>query len=325
MGDDQEQDPRAGPLSERIVNKNWKIRMYAYEDLEKEFKSEVNDKAPIYAEYGKNMGKYVVDKNAPAQEKALDAYLAFLDRAHKDFVHKIAPSVSPKLVDSTFGQRMKNKNKGVEAILLHVEVDAPVESVVEALVAGGGGKQPKVAAVAIGTLKEVVSCFGAKYIPLKSIVKALPVWFEKKDKNTRAETFSLTIELYRWVGDKFVGQLEGLRGAQMKELEAAFEGVKGEGVKMEPKRLLRSKNPEFGGRAVGVAGGEEEEEVIFFFFPFLFLLSFSLSFFLTSSKNTTRKKKRKKILMTLLPRKPKKFYRKSPQPSGKELKKRSGL
>ena len=286
MGDEKEQDPRAGPLAERIVNKNWKIRMYAYEDVEKEFKDEVNDKAPIYVEYGKNMGKYVADKNAPAQEKALDAYLAFLDRAHKDFVHKIAPTVTPKLVESTFGQRMKNKNKGVEALLLHLEVDAPVEPVVEALVAGGGGKQPKVAAVAISTLKEVVSCFGAKYIPLKPIVKVLPSWFEKKDKNTRAETFSLTVELYRWVGDKFVGQLEGLRPAQMKELEAAFETVKSEGVKMEPKRLLRSKNPEFGGRAVVVAG-EEEEEVFFFFLSFFFFLflsfsfSFSFSFFLT--------------------------------------------
>ena len=280
MGD-EEQDPRAGPLAERIVNKNWKIRMYAYEDLEKEFKGEVNDRAPIFVEYGKNMGKYVVDKNAPAQEKALDAYLSFLDRAHKDIVHKIAPSVTPKLVDSTFGQRMKNRDKGVEGILLHLEVDAPVEPVVEALVMGGGGKQPKVAAVAIGTLKEVVSCFGAKYIPLKPIVKALPVWFEKKDKNTRAETFSLTVELYRWVGAKFVGQLEGLRGAQMKELEAAFEGVKAEGAKMEPKRLLRSKNPEFGGRVVGVVAGEEEEEVIIFIiFPFFFsFLFFSFLFF----------------------------------------------
>jgi cytoskeleton-associated protein 5 len=87
-----------GPLEERVVHKNWKARLAAYEELEKIFR-EAEDGDHKFNEHGtckcapsrliKYVGGYwksiISDNNAAAQEKGLDALLAWLDRA-KDAV-----------------------------------------------------------------------------------------------------------------------------------------------------------------------------------------------------------------------------------------------
>jgi cytoskeleton-associated protein 5 len=253
MADDEE-DLRSGPLKDRLVHSGWKVRMFAYEELEKLLRAQLEDTSPVFAEHSKNFAKFVTDKNAPAQEKALDAYLAFLDRGSKEVVEKTAPAIYPKIIDSTFGQRAKNKDKGVEALLLSVEVECPVDPLVTALIEGADHKQPKIAAIAVNTLRAAISAFGARLFPLKPILKMLPNLFEKKDKAIREEASALVVELYSWIGKVFVSQIQDLRSAQMKELESSFAAVDAKGVKPQATRLKRSENPAFGGSGLPSAG-----------------------------------------------------------------------
>eukprot|EP00211_Chloroparvula_japonica_P009487 CAMPEP_0119149650 /NCGR_PEP_ID=MMETSP1310-20130426/43664_1 /TAXON_ID=464262 /ORGANISM="Genus nov. species nov., Strain RCC2339" /LENGTH=163 /DNA_ID=CAMNT_0007141773 /DNA_START=31 /DNA_END=518 /DNA_ORIENTATION=- len=163
MGDD-DNSLREGPLENRLTGSKWKMRMYAYEELEKAYRNEVDGEAPLYTKFAKSLPAFIADKNAPAQEKALDLVLAFLDRA--ECAKKYAPPMCGKLVEATLGQRSKNRDKGVEALALIVEIEAPVEPVVQALLEGSGNKNPKLATQAVKALVHLVQCFGARLFPL---------------------------------------------------------------------------------------------------------------------------------------------------------------
>ena len=265
MGDPSpEEDFRAGPLSERLVSSKWKVRMYAFEDLQQHYQKHRKN-----SEHAKEFPQLVSDKNPPAQEKALCAYLAFLDQASKSQLEKYTPSVLPKLVVCVFGQqRALNRDKGVEAVLLHVEVEAPLDPLVAALVEGTNHKQPKIGGMCVQAMRRVISAFGARTLPLKPIVKILPSLFERKESQIRNEAHELAVELYRWVGPVFMSQMGELRSAQAKELNTAIAAVQSE-EKPVPSRTQRSKlaklkkeEEERGRQAVkgGMKGGGKEEE-----------------------------------------------------------------
>ncbi len=67
----------AGPLSERIVDKNWKSRASAYEDIVKEIN---NGNTAIFSEYESHIVKILADSNASALDTGLDAVLLFIDK-----------------------------------------------------------------------------------------------------------------------------------------------------------------------------------------------------------------------------------------------------
>jgi len=68
----------------------WKARVNGYEELAKTFKAATSETSGEFSKYLGNFKKIVIDKNAVAQDKGLEAVLAFLENA--------APSISGKLV-----------------------------------------------------------------------------------------------------------------------------------------------------------------------------------------------------------------------------------
>jgi hypothetical protein len=88
--------------------------------------------------------------------------------------------------------------------------------------------------------------YGVKAIPLKPLLHALVSFFDHPDPTVRAEASALTVELYRWLGTVVRTQIDSLRPAQVKELEAAFEEVKAKGPAV-PEKFTRSHKPQVGG------------------------------------------------------------------------------
>lgn len=62
--------------------------------------------------------------------------------------------------------------------------------------------------------------------------------FEHPDKNVRAASFNVTVELYRWLGSIVHTQISELRSVQKTELEQAFKDLADE--KPQPSRRVRS-------------------------------------------------------------------------------------
>ena len=59
----------------------WKARLHGYEEAVKIFGRITEEKSPEFSKYAGLLKKFVTDSNAVAQEKGLDAVIAFLERA----------------------------------------------------------------------------------------------------------------------------------------------------------------------------------------------------------------------------------------------------
>lgn len=60
----------------------WKARLNGYEECTKHFAKITDERSPEFNKFAPLMKKFVTDSNAVAQEKALEAVLAFVENAH---------------------------------------------------------------------------------------------------------------------------------------------------------------------------------------------------------------------------------------------------
>ncbi|KAL5727291.1 Protein MICROTUBULE ORGANIZATION 1 [Ranunculus cassubicifolius] len=72
------------PWEDRLLHKNWKVRNDANIDLASVCDSITDPKDSRFRDFGPLFRKIVADANAPVQEKALGALLAFLRAADAD-------------------------------------------------------------------------------------------------------------------------------------------------------------------------------------------------------------------------------------------------
>ncbi|XP_006816681.1 protein mini spindles-like, partial [Saccoglossus kowalevskii] len=68
------------PVEDRCIHKSWKARLNGYEEAAKLF-AKLDEKSPEFSKYLGILKKFVIDNNAVAQEKGLDAVLVFLENA----------------------------------------------------------------------------------------------------------------------------------------------------------------------------------------------------------------------------------------------------
>jgi cytoskeleton-associated protein 5 len=122
----QEEDFSSIPISERLVHKNWKARVNAYEALIKTFQTTASDTDPAFKPYINHpdlLKKIATDSNAVAQEKGLECLVALVKFSGETSA-KTRDTVIPALVDKCFGStRAGTKNQAVELSLQYVEVE----------------------------------------------------------------------------------------------------------------------------------------------------------------------------------------------------------
>ncbi|UXI18550.1 hypothetical protein NH340_JMT04493 [Sarcoptes scabiei] len=229
----QDQDFSKLSIEERVNHKNWKARVSGYEELTKYF-PQFEEKE--FQRYIPLIKKFVIDTNAAAQEKGLAATLAFVDYCPQagKVVETIVANIAVKCLTAT---RAKTKELANEIVLMCVEIDKQ-DAVVEELVKALDQKNPKNVAATIAILRKCLNLFGSKVISIKPIISHLPKLLEDRDHNVREETKQLTIEIYRWIKDALMPQLNSLKPILLQELQVEFEKFKD--LKPHPERLLRS-------------------------------------------------------------------------------------
>ncbi|XP_060608176.1 cytoskeleton-associated protein 5-A-like, partial [Ruditapes philippinarum] len=256
MGDDSEWLKL--PTDEKVQHKVWKARATGYEEAVKLFRT-LDEKSPEFSKFAPLIKKFVTDSNAVAQEKALDAVIAFVENAAvaPKIAHEVVSSVVAKCLSAS---KQKTKDNGREIIMMYVEAEKQ-EIVVEDVLEGWSNKNPKVVAASIQTMREALRDFGNKIIQIKPMVKFLPKLLEDRDKNVREETKQLVVEMYRWVGAAIKPKLVDFKPVQVAELEAEFEKLGNE--KPQQARFLRSQQDlkaKMEEKAARAEAGEEEEE-----------------------------------------------------------------
>ncbi|KAL3736833.1 hypothetical protein ACJRO7_025720, partial [Eucalyptus globulus] len=249
------------PWEDRLLHKNWKVRNEANLDLAALCDSIADPKDPRLREFGPLFRKTVADSNAPVQEKALDALIAFLRAADADD-GRYAKEVCDAIVAKCLTGRPKTVEKAQAAFMLWVELEA-VEVFLDAMEKAIKNKVAKAVVPAIDVMFQALSEFGAKIVPPKRILEMLPELFDHQDQNVRASSKGLTLELCRWIGKDPVKSIlfEKMRDTMKKELEAELVNVSGTA---KPTRKIRSeqdKEPEQEIASDVVGPGPSEEAV----------------------------------------------------------------
>nr|VDD06188.1 unnamed protein product [Brassica oleracea] len=263
MAEDEKilKDAKKLPWEDRLAHKNWKVRNEANVDLASVCDSITDPKDPRLRDFGHLFRKTVADSNAPVQEKALEALVAFLKAADAD-AGRYAKEVCDAIAAKCLTGRPKTVQKAQDALLLWVELEA-VDVFLDTLEKAIKNKVAKAVVPAVDVMFLAISEFGSKIIPPKRILKMLPELFDHQDQNVRASAKGVTIELCRWIGKDPVKSIlfEKMRDTMKKELEAELANVSG-GAK--PSRKIRSeqdKEPEAEASSDVVGNGPTEEPV----------------------------------------------------------------
>ncbi|KAJ8023557.1 Cytoskeleton-associated protein 5 [Holothuria leucospilota] len=259
MGDEEW---RKLSVEDQCVNKVWKARLNGYEEAVKLFKKLGNEKSPEYSKYAGLLKKFALDSNAVAQEKGLDAILAFQENAA--LAPKTCGEVSSAVVTKCLNSaRAKTKEKGKEILMMYIELEKQ-EQVMEEVMNGLSNKQPKIVAACTLVIKEAVRDFGSKVINVKPIVKAIPKLLEHSDKTVREEAKQLAVEVFRWIGPAIKPSLQNIKPVQLKELEDEFEKLPKKPPKqarfLKSQQDLKAKAEAAGGGDDDESGSEEEED-----------------------------------------------------------------
>ncbi|XP_014206626.1 protein mini spindles isoform X2 [Copidosoma floridanum] len=227
------------PVEDRVVHKLWKARLHGYEECTKTFRLIDDEKSPEWNKYLGLVKNFVSDSNAAAQEKGLEAVLAYVESAAA--AGKTTSEVVSRIVSKCIAApKTKTKELAVQIILMYIEIEKH-ETVQEELMKGTEAKNPKIVSACILTLTLALKEFGPKVINVKPIMKKAPSLLEDRDKTVRDETKALVVEIYRWIGEPLRAQLNTLKAVQISELDVEFKNVSSE--KAVPTRYLRSQKP----------------------------------------------------------------------------------
>lgn len=225
------------PWEDRLSHKNWKVRNDGNIDLAALLETIKDPKDPRFREFGLFFRKTVADSNAPVQEKALDALIAYLRAADAD-AGRYAKEICDAVVAKCLTGRPKTIEKAQTVFLLWVELEAS-EVFLETMEKAVKNKVAKAVVPAIDVMFQAVSEFGTKVVPPKKILKMLSELFDHQDQNVRASAKGLTIELCRWIGKDPIKSIlfEKMRDTVKKELDAELVNVVGA---PKPTRKIRS-------------------------------------------------------------------------------------
>ncbi|KAL1915281.1 uncharacterized protein VTP21DRAFT_7557 [Calcarisporiella thermophila] len=248
-------------IIDRLQHKNWKARVSAYQELDKIFRTADPSISSDFYHYESFLKNIVLDNNVVAQETGLTVLISFVENAPNAIGSRA--TILPAVVEKALGSaRAGTRSKAIELLLWYIEIDTP-DPVLTEIMPALGAKQPKLVSQAVMALQKIVRQFGAKVIDVKPILKVLPKLFAHSDRNVRAETVQLSIELYRYLGEAINVYLSDLKPVQLKELQEAFQQLPSE--KAIPERLLRSQQQKKvllseQENGINESGGTEQDE-----------------------------------------------------------------
>lgn len=229
------------PLNERLTHKLWKARSDGYQELNRLFSNATqkqgkdDDSFMIYWKDPSRFGDYVTDSNVVAQEQAILALECLLKNVGlpkqidvKTVMYNWIPALAEKGLASS---RAVTKNKAMECIILICSFDDSIAESVELVLPFFNKKLPKLVAASINCIRELLASFGFAKAPLNNLLPELLDPLVKlaghADRNVRAQTIALIVEIYKANGrnKSLLNELllTHLKPIQQNELEKLFD------------------------------------------------------------------------------------------------------
>ncbi|KAI3638976.1 hypothetical protein MIR68_003474 [Amoeboaphelidium protococcarum] len=231
----EEQDYSKLPLDQLLSHKLWKARVQGYEQL-----SQLVAKDGKVPPFALDVIKSCCgDSNVAAQESALQLLLSIIlvVEVHP-ILQKMRVHIAGLIVDKCLkSPRASLRQKSADLLLALIDLDTP-DAIVEVIIEGTGGKQPKVVCACLAILNDIVKFYGSQTVDCKPIFKVLPQMFAHSDALVRSEAQQLAVSIFQWIGLKpFESVLfPQLKPVQVSQLDEAFDTVKD--VKLVQTRYL---------------------------------------------------------------------------------------
>ncbi|WPK22865.1 hypothetical protein PUMCH_000085 [Australozyma saopauloensis] len=220
-------------LEDRLVHKAWKARVDGYKTLIQEFEESRNVNDACFDLISNNpdlLKAFVTDSNVISQESGILALAKYLqyggttERVEKLKQHPVIRSLCEKGLASS---RSGTKANTIEVFLQLVEISGSGDWVFEVISTFFDNRLPKLVAGCVNCTSQIVEQFGCSIISPKPIIPFLAKLFAHADRNVRAETTKLTVELYKWLGEGLIPLLfDSLKPVQQRDLTSEFEKVK---------------------------------------------------------------------------------------------------
>eukprot|EP00201_Polytomella_parva_P018754 CAMPEP_0175065696 /NCGR_PEP_ID=MMETSP0052_2-20121109/16081_1 /TAXON_ID=51329 ORGANISM="Polytomella parva, Strain SAG 63-3" /NCGR_SAMPLE_ID=MMETSP0052_2 /ASSEMBLY_ACC=CAM_ASM_000194 /LENGTH=235 /DNA_ID=CAMNT_0016332285 /DNA_START=21 /DNA_END=724 /DNA_ORIENTATION=- len=193
------EEARKKPIDERVTHSNWKARSEAYEHIRDSCNRVFDESDSCLSTFAGFFAKAVVDSNAAAQDKAVEALSAFLQKCPDTLASRIVDKTCAGLVNKCLTGRPSTSQRAYECLLLFIEVEQ-AERVLEQLIIGFDNKVPKVVVAALDGVFYCIRLFGVKVVDFKILLRSFPKLFESKDNKARDKAKEVIVELSRWVG-----------------------------------------------------------------------------------------------------------------------------
>ena len=120
---------------DRLRSKIWKTRQSAIDDLIKAFTSQENPDDHIFSEYIEEFPRLASDSNLMAQDKALEAFIALINKANIGLIRDFARKDFMKIIiEKGYCTGKNNIKEKVLTIIYHFFEKIDRKSVIEGLI-----------------------------------------------------------------------------------------------------------------------------------------------------------------------------------------------
>ncbi|PRW20522.1 microtubule associated isoform A [Chlorella sorokiniana] len=225
MADDAQllADAKKLPLGDQLASSNWKVRAQALATVQERVGRAFSCEDEVFAEAGPLLAKAVGDSNANVMDKAVEALVAYLEKADEGLAARIAGPAAAVLASKCLKGKPATVAKTGEACMLLIELEQQAV-VIEAVLKAFGDKVPKVVLAAVDIVAQAVSSFGAKAVDPKPIMKALPSLFGHTQAGVRDKAKEVSVELCAYLGQGVVAGvlLDKMPAAMRKDVDAAI-------------------------------------------------------------------------------------------------------
>lgn len=238
----KEATPDNRSLSEKLVDKNWKTRVAALEEMAQQLKAALGAD-PLFEEYGPLLPKIVSDVNASALDAGLAVAIQFVDQYPEaevsSFTRQHAEKIATCVVDKALSGRTTVQSKGKELLLKLMEVDDP-SLCTNVLLGKLFEKKPKIPPLCLEVLKEGIVLYGVKAFPVRDVIAKMGEVMNKGTGDSKTAAMALMLEITRWIGTApFAAVLDSIKPVQKAEFESLVAAREPEEGKPKPSLYLR--------------------------------------------------------------------------------------
>lgn len=242
-----------GAIEDRIVSKDWKARVSAYEEMKQELEqvedSSTEDAAATINKYSPFLSKMMNDSSAPALDKAVDAVYTFLDKASSEHrATSYASDIVNAIVSKCSSAKPATKAKCDDIILLLIELGAS-DTVFAPLFNSIDNKNPKIPVLCAEAINKALQAFGPSIIDSAVLAHYIGKWYDSSNAKLKEQAADVCCTLYSYKAADLKLDRFNLKPTVEKDLNEKFQSVE---TGRKPTRTLR--NGAAGGS--GSAGGK---------------------------------------------------------------------